>query len=67
MQLNEVILQFHDDSENDIFFWWDLSDNILSKTRGIYAKLPHAVFQRSADALHLISAMEYGVQRNLYE
>jgi predicted nucleic acid-binding protein len=48
--------------EAGAFRWLAQNDDILSRIRQVYEKLPATVFLRAADAIHLAAAAEAGLR-----
>ncbi len=54
----QVLDQFELDCDNDAYRWLPLSPAVISRVREAYRILPHSVFVRAGDALHLACASE---------
>jgi predicted nucleic acid-binding protein len=55
-----LIGQVHAHIEAGAFRWLSQDDEVLSRMRRVYQKLPGTVFLRAADAIHLATAAESG-------
>lgn len=60
--LETAIEQFEADCDAGAVIWLPLSPAVLARVTKVYATLPKAVALRSADAIHLASAAEKGLQ-----
>lgn len=58
----EVVGQFEDDCSQGLWTWLPLTAELAARTAAAFARLPRTVYLRAADALHLISAREHGLQ-----
>jgi len=56
-----AVRQFTSDDIGDFFTWLPLDNAIMDAAAKTYATLPDAVFLRSADCLHLMTALHHGI------
>ena len=64
-QYRIVCSQAEDDDNAHVWTWLPLSRAVLGVAQGAFARMPRTAFLRSADALHLAAAAEYGF-REIY-
>ncbi len=55
-----VLDQFRADSKEGMFDWLPLTDSVQKRLEQFFKSAPATAFLRSADALHLACAVEYG-------
>ena len=60
-----LISQFADDHREGLWTWLDADDHLLDQAARQFACLPHNVFLRASDSLHLACAKEHGF-REIY-
>jgi predicted nucleic acid-binding protein len=58
-----ALREFLKESRSGAFRWVPLSEVILERVEFVYATLPATTFLRAADALHLSTAAESGLQK----
>lgn len=59
-KLQEVSLQFEEDSNSGEFRWLPITEVIVNSLTDFYRTLPPHCFLRAADALHLACAYDHG-------
>jgi len=59
-QFLAALAQFNLDDAGGFWTWLPLSGDILGAAAKIYTTLPETVFLRSADCLHLVTAIHHG-------
>jgi predicted nucleic acid-binding protein len=59
-EFQAVIRQFLADDLAGYWTWLPLDSSIIKQAVQAYSTLPHTVFLRSADCLHLITALSHG-------
>jgi predicted nucleic acid-binding protein len=59
-QFMTAIRQFTNDDLGGFWSWLSLDGTIVEAAAKIYTTLPDSVFLRSADCLHLVTAMHHG-------
>jgi predicted nucleic acid-binding protein len=52
--------QFKEEQHSSHFFWCELTDKVKARLEKAFQSAPSSTFLRSADALHLACAAEYG-------
>lgn len=55
-----VVRQFQQDDAGGYWNWLPLDDEMVTKVCSSYLTMPHDIFLRSADCLHLITALTHG-------
>lgn len=56
-----ILAQFEADHAAGGFRWLPAGPDVLARIRRVYAELPSNVFLRGADAMHLATASEHGL------
>ena len=64
-EINAVLERFDEDVEQDMWHWLPISMSIHQRVASVYRELPASVFLRTADAIHLATAVEHGF-RDIY-
>jgi hypothetical protein len=59
-QFRTAVRQFGNDDVGGFWTWLPLDTTIVEAAAKSYATLPDSVFLRSADCLHLVTALHYG-------
>jgi len=54
---------FGEDEANDVWHWFPVTSDLMMKVCGALENLPRDLFVRSADAIHLVSAKEHGLDQ----
>ncbi|MFA5042872.1 MAG: type II toxin-antitoxin system VapC family toxin [Kiritimatiellia bacterium] len=54
---------FVEDEVNDVWHWFPVTSDLMMKVCGALEHLPLDLFVRSADAIHLVSATEHGLNQ----
>ena len=57
----EICAQFDDDCAAGLWTWLPISENLIDEVSKSVRQLPRTTFLRSADALHIVSARENGL------
>ena len=58
----EVNHQFNDDCAAGLWTWLPITAAIIESAAATLARLPKATFLRSADLLHIVTALEHGLK-----
>lgn len=58
----EINLQFVDDCAVGLWTWLPITSSIIESAAANFARLPKTIFLRSADLLHITSALEHGLK-----
>lgn len=59
-EYSQVLDQFEIDCKNDAYLWLPIAPAVLERVMKAYRELPHSMFLRASDALHLACAAENG-------
>lgn len=61
-QFLAVVGQFSKDDSGGFWLWVPLDDGVIEQSARTYATLPGTVFLRTADCLHLVTALRHGFE-----